>query len=119
MGAHTERLRGCGERFRASGRIATAATHGTRNRACVAARHIWQVARQVAASKALLYAEQLGQRCSPITLSLPNATTARDLQPTCPGEDRPKSSHRHLTCNNTRKLERMNKNHSNRVVQRV
>ena len=111
-GAHTERLR-------ASGRIATTATHGAQNRACVAARHTWQVARQVAAAKALRYAEQLGRRSGPVTLTLPNATTARDLQQTGPREDRPKSSHRHLACNNSRKLERLNRNHGARIVLRV
>ena len=111
-GAHTERLR-------ASGRIATTATHGAQNRACIAARHTWQVTRQVAAAKALRYAEQLGRRSGPVTLTLPNATTARDLQQTGPREDRPKSSHRHLACNNSRKLERLNRNHGAQIVLRV
>ena len=90
-GTHTERLR-------ASGRIATTATHGAQNRACIAARHTWQVARQVAAGKALRYAEQLGQRSGPVTLTLPNATTARrDLKQTGPGEDIEKTGRRART----------------------
>ena len=54
-----------------------------------------------------------------VTLTLPNATTARDLQQTGPGEDRPKRSHRHLACNNSRKLERLNINHGTQIVLRV
>ena len=82
-------------------------------------RHTWQVARQVAAGKALRYAEQLGRRSGPVTLTLPNTTTARDLQQTGPGKGRPKSSHRHLACNNFRKLERLNKDHGTQVTLRV
>ena len=58
----------------------------------MAKRHTWQVAMQVAAGKALCYAEQLRRKGRRVTISLPSATTARDLQPTRPGETRPKTS---------------------------
>ena len=95
------------ERLRASGAIATAATHPAHRPETVAKRHTWQVAMQVAAGKALHYAEQLRRRGKRVTISIPNATTARDLQPTRPGETRPKTSHRDIARNNSLKLQQL------------
>ena len=86
------------ERLRASRAIATAATHPAHGQVTVAKRHTWQVAMQVAAGRALCYAEQLRRKGRRVTISLPSATTARDLQPTRPGETRPKTSHRDIAC---------------------
>ena len=36
-----------------------------------------------------------------VTISLPSATTARDLQPTRQGETRPRTSHRHIANRNS------------------
>ena len=83
------------ERLRARGAIATAATHPAHAKGTVAKRHTWQVATQVAAGKALHYAAQLRSKGRSVTISLPSATTARDLQPTRQGETRPRTSHRH------------------------
>ena len=58
------------ERLRASGAIATAATHPAHGKATVAKRHTWQVAMQVAAGRALHYAEQL-RRKGGLCLSTP------------------------------------------------
>ena len=69
------------ERLRASGAIATAATHPAHGRETVAKRHTWQVAMQVAAGRALHYADQLRQKGKRVTISLPSVTTARDLAP--------------------------------------
>ena len=76
-GAMTERL------LRASGAIATAATHTRRARPRdigqephLAGRHAgggWQ--------STALYAEQLRRRGKRVTISIPNATPARDLRP--------------------------------------
>ena len=74
------------ERLRARGAIATAATHPTHAKGTVAKRHTWQVATQVAAGKALHYAAQLRSKGRSVTISLPSATTARDLQPTRQGD---------------------------------
>ena len=93
------------ERLRASGAIATAATHPAHGQATVAKRHTWQVAMQVAADRALLYAAQLRRKGRRVTISLPSATTARDLQPARPGEARPRTSHRDIASNNSRKLQ--------------
>ena len=69
------------ERLRASGAVATTATHHARRPEIVAKRHTWQVAMQVAAGRALHYAGQLVRRRGKrVTISLPSATTARDLQ---------------------------------------
>ena len=95
------------ERLRASGAIATAATHPAHGQVKMAKRHTWQVAMQVAAGKALCYAEQLRRKGRRVTISLPSATTARDLQPTRPGETRPKTSHRDIASNNSRKLQQL------------
>ena len=54
-GAQTERLR-------ARGAIATAATHPVHGPVTAAKRHTWQVAMQVAAGRALHYAEQLRRK---------------------------------------------------------
>ena len=35
------------------------------------------------------------------------ATTARDIQPTRPGETRPRTSHRDIVSNNSRKLQQL------------
>ena len=51
---------------------------------------------QVAAGRALHYAEQLRRKGRRVTISLPSATTARDIQPTRPGETRPRTSHRDI-----------------------
>ena len=99
-GAQTERLR-------ASGAIATAATHPAHGRETVASRHTWQVAMQVAAGRALHYAEQLRRKGKQVTISLPSATTARDILPTRPGETRPRTSHRDIASNNSRKLQQL------------
>ena len=99
-GAQTERLR-------ASGAIATAATHPAHGRETVASRHTWQVAMQVAAGRALHYAEQLRRKGKQVTISLPSATTARDILPTRPGETRPRTSHRDIAGNNSRKLQQL------------
>ena len=57
--------------MRASGAIAT---HGARHSECVAAR-------QVAVKKGLLSAAQQRRRRRPLTLTVHNVTTARDLVP--------------------------------------
>ena len=95
------------ERLRAKGAIATAATHAAHARNTVAKRHTWQVATQVAVGKALHYAARLREKGKRVTISLPSATTARDLQPTRQGEARPSTSHRDIaaetltSCNNS------------------
>ena len=99
-GARTERLR-------ASGAIPTTATHRAQGQAEMAKRHTWQVAMQVAVGKALCYAGQLRRGGRKVTISLPSATTARDLRPTRPGEARPKTSHRDIASNNSRKLQQL------------
>ena len=73
----------------------------------VAKRHTWQVAMQVATGRALHYAGQLRQKGKRVTISIPNATTARDLLPTRPGEARPRTSHRGIASNNSRKLQQL------------
>ena len=95
------------ERLRASGAIATAATHPMHGQGTVAKRHTWQVAMQVATGRALHYAGQLRQKGKRVTISIPNATTARDLLPTRPGEARPRTSHRGIASNNSRKLQQL------------
>ena len=95
------------ERQRASGAIATAATHPAHGPVTVAKRHTWQVAMQVAAGRALLYAAQLRRKGRRVTISLPSATTARDLQPARPGETRPRTSHRDIASNNSCKLQQL------------
>ena len=89
------------------GAIATAATHPAHGRETVASRHTWQVAMQVAAGRALHYAEQLRRKGKQVTISLPSATTARDILPTRPGETRPRTSHRDIASNNSRKLQQL------------
>ena len=90
------------ERLRASGAVATAATHQAQRPEIVAKRHTWQVAMQVAAGKALHYAGQLVRRRGRrVVISLSSATTARDLQPTRPGEARTNTSHRDIARNNS------------------
>ena len=61
----------------------------------------------VAAGRALHYAEQLRRKGRRVTIFLPSATTARDIQPTRPGETRPKTSHRDIASNNSRKLQQL------------
>ena len=95
------------ERLRASGAIATAATHPAHGRETVAKRHTWQVAMQVATGRALHYAKQLRRKGRQVTISLPSATTARDILPTRPGETRPRTSHRDIASNNSRKLQQL------------
>ena len=95
------------ERLRASGAIATAATHPMHGQGTVAKRHTWQVAMQVATGRALHYAGQLRQKGKRVTISLPSATTARDILPTRPGETRPRTSHRDIASNNSRKLQQL------------
>ena len=95
------------ERLRARGAIATAATHPAHAKGTVAKRHTWQVAMQVAAEKALHYAAQLRSKGRNVTISLPSATTARDLQPTRQGETRPRTSHRHIASRNSLKLQQL------------
>ena len=62
---------------------------------------------QVAASRALLYAAQLRRKGRRVTITLPSATTARDLQSACPGETRPRTSHRDIARNNSYKLQQL------------
>ena len=62
---------------------------------------------QVAAGRALHYAEQLRRKGRRVTISLPSATTARDIQPTRQGETRPRTSHRDIASNNSRKLQQL------------
>ena len=62
---------------------------------------------QVAAGRALHYAEQLRRKGRQVTISLPSATTARDILPTRPGETRPRTSHRAIASNNSRKLQQL------------
>ena len=69
------------ERMRASGAIATAATHGAGNTARIAARQTRQVAQQAAAWKGLRSIAQHRRRQRHLILTVHNATTARDLQP--------------------------------------
>ena len=61
----------------------------------------------LAAGKALHYAAQLRSKGRSVTVSLPSATTARDLQPTRQGETRPKTSHRHIASRNSLKLQQL------------
>ena len=95
------------ERLSARGAIATAATHRAQRPEVVAKRHTWQVAMQVAAGRALHYASQLRRKGKRVTISLPSATTARDLRPTRPGETRPKTSHRDIARNNSHILQQL------------
>jgi hypothetical protein len=99
-------------RLTARGAIAVTATHGARGQPCLAAKHTTQVARQAAARQALLCAEHLSScalhrpdLCEPIVVTLPNATTARDLSPSRPAR---KSAHRNVARNNFRRLQRIN-----------
>ena len=99
-------------RLTARGAIAVTATHGARGQPCLAAKHTTQVARQAAAQQALLCAEHLSScalhrpdLCEPIVVTLPNATTARDLSPSRPAR---KSAHRNVASNNFRRLQRIN-----------
>jgi hypothetical protein len=62
---------------------------------------------QVAAGKALHYAAQLRSKGKRVIISLPSATTARDLQPTRHGETRPKTLHRDIARNNSLKLQQL------------
>ena len=63
---------------------------------------------QMAAGRALHYAGQLVRRRGKhVTISLPSATTARDLQPARPGETRSKTSHRDIARNNSLKLQQL------------
>ena len=92
----------------ANGAIPTTATrHRAQGQVKIAKRHTWQVAMQVAVGKALCYAGQLRQEGRRVTVSLPSATTARDLRPTRPGEARPRTSHRDIASNNSRKLQQL------------
>ena len=62
----------------------------------------------MAAGRALHYAGQLVRRRGKrVVISLSSATTARDLQPTHPGETRPKTSHRDIARNNSLKLQQL------------
>ena len=56
---------------------------------CVADRQTWQVACQEAVKKGLLSAAQQRTRRRPLTLTVHNVTTARDLAPLRKGETRP------------------------------
>ena len=95
-------------RLRASGAIATAATHRAQRPEIVAKRHTWQVAMQMAAGRALHYAGQLVRRRGKrVIISLSSATTARDLQPARPGETRSKTAHRDIARNNSLKLQQL------------
>ena len=99
-------------RLTARGAIAVTATHGARGHPCLAAKHTEQVARQAAAHHALLCAEHLiscamhrPDLCEQIAVTLPNATTARDLSPSRPAR---KSAHRNVASNNLRRLQSIN-----------
>ena len=65
------------ERLRASGAIATAATHPAHGRETVAKRHTWQVAMQVAAGRALHYADQLRQKGKRVCRSMKHRRATR------------------------------------------
>ena len=69
-GAQTERL--C-----ARGAIATAATPPAHGRETVAKRHTWQVAMQVAAGRALHYADQLRQKGKRVCRSMKHRRATR------------------------------------------
>ena len=73
----------------------------------MAKRHTWQVATQVAVGKALHYAARLREKGKRVTISLPSATTARDLQPTRQGEARPSTSHRDIASRNSYELQQL------------
>jgi hypothetical protein len=65
---------------------------------------------QVAAGRALHYAEQLRRKGRQACYHLPpeRHTTARDIQPTRhEGETRPRTSHRDIASNNSRKLQQL------------
>ena len=63
---------------------------------------------QMAAGRALHYAGQLVRRRGKhVTISLPSATTARDLQPARPGDTRSNTSHRDIARNNSLKLQQL------------
>ena len=74
-------------------------------------KHTEQVARQAATQQALLCAENLTScalhrpdLCELIIVTLPNATTARDLSPSRPAR---KSAHRKIASNNLSRLQRI------------
>ena len=97
--------------MKASGAIATAAqtaaTHGPAHNECVATRQTWQVACQVAVKKGLIGPAQHRRRGRPLTLTVHNLTTVRDLVPPRKGETRRRTSHRRLASNNIRTIERL------------
>jgi len=102
------------ERLRASGAIATAATHAANRREVAAPRHTWQVALQVATGRRRRYAAQQRSRGRSVAISLPSATTARDLQPPLPltATAQPRrgarrTSHRNIARNNFQRLQRL------------
>ena len=73
----------------------------------VAKRHTWQVANHVAVAKALRYAACLRRKGKTVIISLPSATTARDLSQTREGETRPSTSHRGIASNNCYQLQQL------------
>ena len=84
------------ERMRASGAIATTATHAG-NAECIAARQTRQVAHQAAAGKGLRSVAQHSRRQRNLVLTIHNPTTERDLRPQRQGEYRHSTSHRQHT----------------------
>ena len=97
--------------MRASGAIATEATHGTRHVKAVATRHTRQVAHAGRSSQGPSVhhaaAKAAPSHCHDRAL-VHNATTARDLAPPHPGQPRHRTSHRHLASSNAAKLRKLN-----------
>ena len=69
--------------------------------------------------KGLLSAAQHRRRGRPLTLTVHNVTTARDLVPPRQGETRRRTSHRHLASHNIRTIERLNAAPGGHVTVRV
>ena len=106
------------ERMRASGAIATTATHAG-SAACIAARQTRQVAHQAAATKGLRSVAQHSTRQGNLVLTIHNPTTERDLRPLKQGEYRHSTSHRHLAVANAEMLQALQRRPGVTVTLRV
>ena len=106
------------ERMRASGAIATTATHAG-SAACIAAKQTRQVANQAAATKGLRSVAQHSTRQSNLVLTIHNPTTERDLRPLKQGEYRHSTSHRHLAAANAEMLQALQRRPGVTVTLRV
>ena len=104
--------------MRASGAIATTATHAG-SAACIAARQTRQVAHQAAATKGLRSVAQHSTRQGNLVLTIHNPTTERDLRPLKQGEYRHSTSHRHLAAANAEMLQALQRRPGVTVTLRV